>query len=454
MRLRDIPSVNSILDRIDWKNIQLPRQIVVDTIRKELICIRTLSHKDQNSLTKEIIFKKILSKIYSLSKSKFKPVINGTGIVLHTGLGRAPLSRKLAIEVTKAVAAYSPVEFNLESGKRGERLNHVAPLINSLTGAEGSIVVNNNAAAFMLCLNTLAEGKEVVISRGQLVEIGGSFRIPDIIQKSGAIMREVGTTNRTHIKDFEEVINKDTGAIVYAHTSNYRIEGFTKEVTVEDLEKIGRKQQIPVLVDIGSGALFDLTKSGLPAEPVIKEIIRVGSGLVTFSGDKLLGGPQAGIISGKNSLISLVHQNPMYRALRCDKLTLALMEKILRGYSNGFPGKENLAYQMLITPRNILRRRGERLLLSISKDIINKLKIRIVDSIVEAGSGSLPIKSLESCALHFAPNNIKPTELAKRFRDQEIPVIGYIKGNIFIIDLKAVDLSQMKALSFAIKESA
>ena len=453
MHLRDIPSVNSVLDRIDLKNIQLPRQMVVDTIRAELFFNRSLTDKEKIFLTKEILFEKILSKIYSLSQSNFKPVINGTGIVLHTGLGRAPLSRKLVKEVTMAVAGYSPVEFNLESGKRGERLNHVAPLINSLTGADDSIVVNNNAAALLLCLNTLAEGKEVAISRGQLVEIGGSFRIPDIIQKSGAIMREVGTTNRTHIKDFEQVTNKDTGAIVYAHTSNYRIEGFTKEVTIEDLVKIGRKKRIPIIVDIGSGALFDLTKSGLPAEPIIKEILRVGSGLVTFSGDKLLGGPQAGIISGKKSLISRVHKNPMYRALRCDKLTLALMEKVLRGYSNGSPGKENLAYQMLITPRNILRRRGERLLLSISKDIVNKLKIRIVDSVVEAGSGSLPIKSLESCALQFATNNIKPTELAKRFRDQEIPVIGYIKGNIFTIDLKAVDLSQMKTLSIAIKES-
>jgi len=451
--LRDIPSVSMVLDRIDWKNVNLPREMVVNIIRKELSSTRNSHRQKQNSLTKENILNGILSKIYRLSKSTFTPVINGTGIVLHTGLGRAPISKKLAKEAVNATANYSPVEFNLETGKRGERLNHVSPLINALTGAEDSMIVNNNAAAFMLCLNTLSEGKEVVISRGQLVEIGGSFRIPDIIKKSGGIMREVGTTNRTHLKDYEQAINNNTGCIVFAHTSNYRIEGFTKEVSVEDLKKLGKKKKIPLLVDIGSGALFDLTKFGLPAEPIVKEIIKAGSELVTFSGDKLLGGPQAGIISGKKNLISNIHRNPMYRAMRCDKLTLALMEKILRGYSNGSPSKENLVYKMLITTRKVLHRRGEKLILSIPKDIVNKLNLKIVDSIVEAGSGSLPIKSLESCALQFSPAYIKPTVLAKWFRNHEPPVIGYIKGDIFNIDLKAIDLSQMKALSLAIQKS-
>jgi L-seryl-tRNA(Ser) seleniumtransferase len=284
-----------------------------------------------------------------------------------------------------------------------------------------------------------------------LVEIGGSFRIPDIIEKSGAVMREVGTTNRTHLNDYERGVNSGTAAILYAHTSNYRVEGFTKEVSVAELANVSKKRRIPLIVDLGSGALFDLSKFSLPSEPVVRDVINSGAGLVTFSGDKLLGGPQTGLVCGKKSLISKLHKNPIYRALRCDKITLALLERTLRSYTDGSPNRTNLAHKLLTTPRSTLRRRGQKLLASLPKATVRKFGITVVDSMVEAGSGSLPVESIESVALRFDAKNVKPTELAKRFRTQDFPVVGYIKGNRFTIDLKAVLPAEMKDLSDAIQ---
>ncbi len=439
-----------ILDRIDWGNVQLPRQMVVETIRQELAAVRTAARKGRHPSEQQEILAKITSEIRRLSQPGLRGVINGTGIVLHTGLGRAPISHKVAVDAVKGAAAYTPLEFDIETGKRGERLGHVVSLITALTHAQSAAVVNNNAAALMLGLNTIAEGKEVIISRGQLVEIGGSFRIPDIIEKSGAIMKEVGTTNRTHLRDYERAISKRTAALLYVHTSNYRIEGFRKEVTVAELAQLAKRRRISIMVDLGSGALVDLVPSDLPAEPIVKEAVDAGGDLITFSGDKLLGGPQAGIICGKQSLVSRLHKNPMYRALRCDKLTLALMERTLRGYSEKSPGKNNLAYQLLSTPRKTLQKRGEKILSLIPREAVTKLGVTLLNTTVEAGSGSLPVRSIESAALRFRPNKMKSTELARRFRMQELPVVGYIKGNSFTIDLKAIPVSQIKDLARAI----
>ena len=353
--------------------------------------------------------------------------------------------------MAREVSTYTALEFDLETGKRGERLDHISALLTSLTGAEAALAVNNNAAALILALNTVADKKEVVISRGQLVEIGGTFRIPDVIEKSGAVMREVGTTNRTHLKDYEKGVNSETAAILYAHTSNYRVEGFTKEVSVAELATVSKKRRTPLIVDLGSGALFDLGKFSLPSEPVVRDVINSGAGVVTFSGDKLLGGPQAGLVCGKKTLISKLHKNPIYRALRCDKITLALLERTLRSYTDGSPNSTNLTHKLLTTPRTVLRRRGQKLLASLPKTTVRKLGITVVDSMVEAGSGSLPVESIESVAFRFNAKNVKPTELAKRFRTQDSTVVGYIKGNRFTIDLKAVLPAQMKDLSGAIQ---
>ena len=451
MHLRDIPSVSAVLDRIDWRSVQLPRQMVVETIRAQLASLRSSARNGQQLPTKKEITLKILAEIDRLNRPGLSRVINGTGIVLHTGLGRAPISPKLAADVAREASTYTALEFDLETGKRGERLDHISALLTSLTGAEAALAVNNNAAALILALNTVADKKEVVISRGQLVEIGGTFRIPDVIEKSGAVMREVGTTNRTHLKDYEKGVNSETAAILYAHTSNYRVEGFTKEVSVAELATVSKKRRTPLIVDLGSGALFDLGKFSLPSEPVVRDVINSGAGVVTFSGDKLLGGPQAGLVCGKKTLISKLHKNPIYRALRCDKITLALLEWTLRSYTDGSPNSTNLTHKLLTTPRTVLRRRGQKLLASLPKTTIRKLGITVVDSMVEAGSGSLPEESIESVALRFNAKNVKPTELAKRFRTQDSTVVGYIKGNRFTIDLKAVLPAQMKDLSGAIQ---
>ncbi len=451
MHLRDIPSVSAVLDRIDWRSVQLPRQMVVETVRAQLASLRSSARNGRQLPTKKEITLKIVAEIDRLNRPGLSRVINGTGIVLHTGLGRAPISPKLAADVAREASTYTALEFDLETGKRGERLDHISALLTSLTGAEAALAVNNNAAALILALNTVADKKEVVISRGQLVEIGGTFRIPDVIEKSGAVMREVGTTNRTHLKDYEKGINSETAAILYAHTSNYRVEGFTKEVSVAELATVSKKRRTPLIVDLGSGALFDLGKFSLPSEPVVRDVINSGAGVVTFSGDKLLGGPQAGLVCGKKTLISKLHKNPIYRALRCDKITLALLEWTLRSYTDGSPNSTNLTHKLLITPRTVLRRRGQKLLASLPKTTVRKLGITVVDSMVEAGSGSLPVESIESIALRFNAKNVKPTELAKRFRTQDSPVVGYIKGNRFTIDLKAVLPAQMKDLSGAIQ---
>ncbi len=454
MHLRDIPSVSAVLDRIDWRSVQLPRQMVVETIRAQLASLRSSARNGRPLPKKKEITLKILAEIDRLNRPGLSRVINGTGIVLHTGLGRAPISPKLATDVAREVSTYTALEFDLETGKRGERLDHISALLTSLTGAEAALAVNNNAAALILALNTVADKKEVVVSRGQLVEIGGTFRIPDVIEKSGAVMREVGTTNRTHLKDYEKGINSETAAILYAHTSNYRVEGFTKEVSVTELATVSKKRRTPLIVDLGSGALFDLGKFSLPSEPVVRDVINSGAGVVTFSGDKLLGGPQAGLVCGKKTLISKLHKNPIYRALRCDKITLALLERTLRSYTDGSPNSTNLTHKLLTTPRTVLRRRGQKLLASLPKTTVRKLGITVVDSMVEAGSGSLPVESIESIALRFNAKNVKPTELAKRFRTQDSRVVGYIKGNRFTIDLKAVLPAQMKDLSGAIQEVA
>ena len=421
--------------------------MVVETIRAQLASLRSGARNGRQIPNEKEITLKILADIDRLNRPGLSRVINGTGIVLHTGLGRAPISPKLAIDVAREVSTYTALEFDLETGKRGERLDHISTLLTSLTGAESALAVNNNAAAVILALNTVANKREVVISRGQLVEIGGSFRIPDIIEKSGAVMREVGTTNRTHLNDYERGVNSGTAAILYVHTSNYRVEGFTKEVSVAELANVSKKRRIPLIVDLGSGALFDLSKFSLPSEPVVRDVINSGAGLVTFSGDKLLGGPQTGLVCGKKSLISKLHKNPIYRALRCDKITLALLERTLRSYTDGSPNRTNLAHKLLTTPRSTLRRRGQKLLASLPKATVRKFGITVVDSMVEAGSGSLPVESIESVALRFDAKNVKPTELAKRFRTQDFPVVGYIKGNRFTIDLKAVLPAEMKDLS-------
>lgn len=454
MRLREIPSVNALLDTLEWEDIDLPRDYVVHIIRQELASIRKLAADGDVPLEKEEIVDRVQSEVTRKNRPGLINVINGTGIILHTGLGRAPFSSALLRKVLEGMKGYSALEFNLKTGGRGERLHHISPLLNSLTGAEDSLVVNNNAAAVLLSLSTLAEGKDVIVSRGQLMEIGGLFRVPDVIRKSGANLVEVGTTNRTHLKDYVNALSGNTGVILVVHTSNYRIRGFTKEVPLAELAELTVKKKIPLVVDLGSGALFDLEEIGLPREPMVSDTLKQGADLVTFSGDKLLGGPQCGLVCGKKRSISRLHKNPLYRALRCDKMTIALLEHSLRSYRKLPPDRENMTYGLFATSRNTLMNRGRRLVRSMSHEAVKKLGISVVASEVEAGSGSLPTESLESAALRFHSSFLKPSEMSERLRKWHPPILGYSSGNRFYIDLKAIFPDQYKDLGKALEEIA
>ena len=299
-------------------------------------------------------------------------------------------------------------------------------------------------------LNELGEGKEVIVSRGQQVEIGGSFRIPDVIKKSGCILKEVGSTNRTHIKDYEKAINKKTGIILWVHTSNYVVRGFTHDVGLSDLVQLGKKKRVPVVADLGSGALVDLSEKGVPKDMLVQDVVKSGVGLVTFSGDKLLGGPQAGLIVGKKTLVNKLKKNPIARAVRCDKWSLAFLEESLRSFGDDGPSKDNLTISLMTSSRKALTKRGETILSHLPKKTVDNLGITLVESDVEAGSGSLPEEKLDSMAFRFKPKGISASKLAAQFRTGDTAVVGYIHGNTFYIDLKAVIPGQEKDLAGAI----
>lgn len=445
---RAIPAVDEILSLIRHESFQLPHALIRQTVRQCLTEIR--SEISSGNIPKNIpdyTTNAVIQKLQEISNQSLQSVINGTGIILHTGLGRAPVSKEMFNRIQNTVTGYTSVELDVPTGKRGERTAFSNLLLNSITGAESSIIVNNNAAAVLIMLNTIAEDKEVLISRGQQVEIGGSFRIPDVISKSGCRMVEVGTTNRTHLKDYANAITKNTGAILVAHTSNYKVEGFTKGVELSELAALCRKKRIPLIVDLGSGALADFQSLGLPSEPLVKEILKQGASLVSFSGDKLLGGPQAGIICGKKSPVRKIHKNPLYRSLRCDKFIIALLEVTLRRYyTSETVSEHNLAISLFKRSPEKLMQSGEEILAALNKKTVKEWGIQVVPSEVEAGSGSLPTEKIPSAVLEFTILKISPSRLAQKFRDAEIPVIGYIHGNRFRIDLKAVLDSQISTL--------
>jgi len=449
--LKDCPSVHQVLLEING-NIQLHNNYIKYIINAELGKIRANIKKGKLFKTKQELLEHIISQVWLISAPRLVNVINGTGIVLHTGFGRAPFRGKHLKDLADRLDGYVNLEFDLDSGNRGDRQSLVQEQLSAMCGSDSAMVVNNNAAAVFLSLNEMAEGGEVICSRGQMVEIGGSFRIPDIIEKSGAILKEVGTTNRTHLKDYEKTISNKTKLILWVHTSNYVVKGFTKEVSLSELVILGKKHKIPVMADLGSGALLDMKQLGLADEMPVKSIVNSGPDITTFSGDKLLGGPQSGLMVGKKKWINACKKNPLYRVLRCDKITLGLLEETLRSYHSGSFTKDNLSLTLLTTSRKILKNRGQKILDSLQKKTLIELGITLVDSEVEAGSGSLPDDKIESAALSFSPKNGKAKDLAKGFRCGSIPVVGYIHGNTFYIDLKAVLPNQIKRLATAIQE--
>jgi len=448
-QLKELPSVSEVL--LECKSSKsLNSKYMAYIIKSNLESYRRAAKKGSLKPKRAQITQNILSEVERLTAPSLQSVINGTGIVLHTGLGRAPMKESTAKNAAKRVAGYTNLEFDLPTGTRGQRQDHVNGLLSALTGAQSSMAVNNNAAAVLLALNELGEGKEVIVSRGQQVEIGGSFRIPDVVKKSGCILKEVGSTNRTHLKDYEKAITKKTGMILWVHTSNYVVRGFTHDVSLSDLVQLGKKKRVPVVADLGSGALVDLSEKGIPKDMLVQDVVKSGVGLVTFSGDKLLGGPQAGLIVGTKTLVNKLKTNPIARAVRCDKWSLAFLEESLLSFGDHGPSKNNLTVSLMMASRKALTKRGEIILSHLPKKAKDKLGISLVESEVEAGSGSLPEEKLDSMAFRFKPNGISASKLATQFRMGDTPVVGYIHGHTFYIDLKAVIPGQEKELVGAI----
>lgn len=443
---KQIPSLDQILKSIDLKS--LPLHLLKNKIKETLQKIR-IEIKNNNipDNVYDYTIRRVDKDVDYVRNGSLKSLINGTGIILNTSLGRAPISKSILDSVSDTIYPYCNLEIDLKNNNRGERLNHIEPLINSLVGAESSIFVNNNAAAVMIMLNSLCFGKKVIVSRGQQVEIGGSFRIPDIIKSSGCEMIEVGTTNKTSIDDYAQAINDKTAAILHVHTSNYKIIGFTNEVGLNDLSKLCKDNNVNLLCDLGSGSIYNKRNNFISVEKEVQRYIDEGVDIVTYSGDKLLGGIQGGIISGISDLIMKIHTNPMYRTLRCDKYRIALFEKILRTYiTTKEITDDNLSIALFERSENILEKNANKVIKSISKKINSRYEIKIAKSEVEAGSGSLPTEKIPSRAITISSKEKSSNKISNDLRFCSTPVLTYINNNKVHIDLKAITDDQIDLL--------
>ena len=424
-------------------------RLVTQRLRKDILEGR------RTSLSQEEVLRLGESLLAEETRPHLRTVVNATGVVVHTNLGRSPLADE-ALEAISAVARrYSNLEYRLSEGRRGSRYEHVVGLLRELTGAEEALVVNNNAAAVLITLNTLAKGKEVVVSRGELVEIGGSFRMPEVMAWAGCKLREVGTTNRTHLKDYESAINENTALLMKVHRSNFAVVGFTKEVSGKELVALGRRYGIPVVEDLGSGCLVELSRYGVRKEPTVQEVIRTGVEVVTFSGDKLLGGPQAGIIVGHREPIEKIRRNPLNRALRIDKLTLAGLEATLRLYLD-----EDLAVQkipvlrMILLPPEEIRRRARRLKRMLVKAALPGFEFEVVSTVCRPGGGALPIADLPSFAVAVKSERFSPEELHEKLRLGEPPIVGRIEEDRFLLEVRTIFPDQFPLIVEAFRRMA
>ena len=446
-QLAKLPSVDTVLNTAVIRGYlqTMDNNFVTHCIREALLNLRNQIRKSDSSsgsIDRDTLIKKAVQSVEEKIKDTISPglkrVINATGIILHTGLGRAPLPTSVEVQLSQIITNYCNLELNLKTGKRGERLDYVNELLCLLSGAERSAVVNNNAAAVLIALNTLAKNKEVIISRGQLVEIGGSFRIPDIMEQSGAIIKEIGTTNKTHLKDYKNAISRNTGAILIAHTSNYRVQGFTAEVALPDVVELANANKIPIIYDLGGGVFLDLVKFDLPYEPVIPEIVQRGVDVITFSGDKVLGGPQSGLLVGKEKQINDIRKNPLMRAVRCDKLILSALEATLKIYLNQKNRLQEIpVFRMLLEPISNQKKRGEKILAQV-EPLNEKLHFKLEDGTSQIGSGALPLVEIPSLVITIESNKYSEDQISTLLRSCDIPIIGYVKEGKNILNLRTI----------------
>jgi L-seryl-tRNA(Ser) seleniumtransferase len=461
--LSDLPAVHVLLahDVVADLISDYGRDLVTDSIRQTLQETRDqiTANKKTVDISVPAIITRLVRCLDETAQPSLRPVFNLTGTVLHTNLGRAPLPAEAIEAMSRVAAGASNLEFDLARGKRGDRDDHLESLICRLTGAEAATVVNNNAAAVLLTLNSLANRKEVAVSRGELIEIGGAFRIPDIMSRAGCKLHEVGTTNRTHLKDFAAAINPKLAMLMKIHTSNYEVQGFTAAVTEKDLATLAHDNDLPYVIDLGSGTLADLTRFGLPAEPTPNQSFADGADIVTFSGDKLLGGPQCGIIAGRADLVAKIKKNPMKRALRVDKMTIAALEAIFRLYLNPDILAQRIpALRLLSRDQDEIRDLAIRLLPHLSSVLADKADVSVVDSFSQIGSGALPVDTLPTAVLAISPNSKSSgrqlKKLATIFRALPVPVIGRIHEDQLLFDLRCLEdptifIEQLSLLDFS-----
>ncbi len=444
--LRKLPGVDHVLELWDKDPPveDVPRGLLVQSIRTVIEQLRRRILAEDESLDDTILGDSELlhlaaKTVTSSMGYKLKRVVNATGVVVHTNLGRSLLPDSVASHVADIARRYSNLEFDLTQGARGSRYSCVEGILCEISGAEAAMVVNNNAGAVFLCLETMAKGKEVIVSRGELVEIGGSFRIPEVMARSGAKLVEVGTTNRTHLADYERAIRNETALLLKVHTSNYSMVGFTAEVSLKDLVALGTKYHIPVMKDLGSGNFIDFSKYGLLTEPTVQETVATGVDVVTFSGDKMLGGPQAGIILGRKDVLECIKGNPVNRALRIDKLTLAALEATLHLYRDEVKAVATIpTLRMLTLPPKVINSRARRLRNRLKKLKDDRLEVVVVNGSSRVGGGALPLQELPTKCVGVSIVGLSTNTIERLMRESIPPVIGHIVNDMFVMDVRTV----------------
>lgn len=460
--LKELPKIDELMLMLERKDIfsvmtrdmiRFVCRTVVADLRQAILEVQgKVIHMPANESIMEYAMCHVEDAVRDLGRYHLRRVVNATGIVLHTNLGRAPLCPEALARMLEVGGNYSNLEFDLEAGKRGLRYDHIRKAFCALSGAEDVLVVNNNAAAVLLALNTLAEGKEAIVSRGELIEIGGEFRIPEVMEKSGVLLREVGTTNRTRLADYEKAVCSETGVILKAHTSNFRVVGFTEEAELEALVALGKKHGVPVMYDLGSGCFIELDRYGLEKEPTVQETLATGVDVVTFSGDKLMGGPQAGIILGEKKILERIKRNPLNRALRIDKLTLAALEATIIQYlqpEKAISGIRTL--KALTEPLTSVTRRAKKLLSMLKREHIKGLSLSVRQGASLAGGGALPTRDIPTALLSLQSEIISSSGMEARLRKLDIPIITRIADDEVLFDLRTVAEEELPVIVSGVK---